>query len=115
MDYRQKFYIARELQSEADLQKDRELLAKHRPNHPLLFRSSNLSSGGKISFDIVFELLDIVSADQILENRQIREVAVIPSLISTVQEVKKKGFQKMKSFLESSGKTLQTVKFKKPN
>ena len=91
MEYRKKFYAARELQSESHLQKDKELLAKHKPNHPLLFRSSTLSTGAQLSFDIIFELLEVVGVDQIIENRQKKDTTIIPDIPTIIEEVKKKG------------------------
>lgn len=115
MEYRKKFYAARELQSEAHLQKDKELLAKHKPNHPLLFRTSTLSTGAQLSFDIIFELLEIVGIDQIIDNRQKKDTTIIPDIPTIIEEVKKKGWQKMKSFLILIGQTLRTLISKRQN
>lgn len=111
MEYRLKHKYAQQLQSNESIEADRTLLKRFLPNSNLLNRSIIMRNGESLSFEIIFMLLDYVSPEDILANRQaISSIKVInnPSLSD-----KKKDLLKTKSFQRFSGIISQILSFKK--
>lgn len=113
MDYREKHKAAQQLQDNKYIGQDRELLSRYQPHSSLMSRSIKMSNGESLSFEIVFLLLDFVTPEAILANRQKQPASYHARVEQQFTPDKKKGLPSMKSFHELSGKILQTLSFKK--
>ena len=117
MEYREKHKAAQQLQNNNYIEHDRALLKKYNPNSSLHSRSIAMRNGESLSFEIVFQLLDFTSPEEILANRN-SFAATVTHQLSWVQQIipdKKKDLPSLKSFQKSIGKISQMLMFKKPN
>ena len=117
MEYREKHKAAQQLQNNNYIEHDRALLKKYNPHSSLHSRSIAMRNGESLSFEIVFQLLDFTSPEEILANRNSFAATVThqPSWVQQIIPDKKKDSPSLKSFQKSIGKISQMLMFKKPN
>lgn len=111
MEYRDKHKIAISLQNSAYLDKDMQLLARLQPASSLLARSTKGAGSESLSFEVVFQLLEVSTKEDIIKNRNSKP-AEISEVTSTsraaAREPKKKGSQNPKNSQKSDGRNSRT-------
>lgn len=111
MEYRDKHKIAISLQNSAYLDKDMQLLARLQPASSLLARSTKGAGSESLSFEVIFQLLELCTKEDIIHNRdgkptETSEVASTEA--AAAREPKKKGSQNPKNSRKSDGRNSRT-------
>lgn len=119
MEYREKHRAAQQLQNNNYIDRDRALLRRYQPHSSLMSRSVVMSNGESLSFEIIFVLLDYVTPEEIIANRQVSQhqgEALYHAKVETrFNPDKKKDYPNLRSFQKSIGKILQIPMFRKRN
>lgn len=119
MEYREKHRAAQQLQNNSYIDQDRALLRKFQPYSSLMSRSVVMRNGESLSFEIIFVLLDYVTPEEIITNRQASQQLGDASYHAKVEirlnPDKKKDYTNLRSFQKSIGKILQIPMFRKRN
>lgn len=111
MEYRDKHKIAISLQNSAYLDKDMQLLARLQPASSLLARSTKGAGSESLSFEVVFQLLEVSTKEDIIKNRNSKpaEISEVTSTsTAAAREPKKKGSQNPKNSQKSGGRNSRT-------
>ena len=87
LTFREKNALAKELANDSFVEKDKELLKKHFPQDKLLYRSVS-PSRPDLSFDIIYALLELESADAIRANRN--EINIVQKEVIEIPPVKER-------------------------
>lgn len=111
MEYRDKHKIAISLQNSAYLDKDMQLLARLQPASSLLARSTKGAGSESLSFEVVFQLLEVSTKEDIIKNRNSKpaEISEVTSTsTAAARKPKKKGSQNPKNSQKSDGRNSRT-------
>lgn len=116
MEYRDKHKIAISLQNSAYLDKDMQLLARLQPASSLLTRSTKGAGSESLSFEVIFQLLELCTKEDIIHNRDsklIETSEVASTEAAAARKPKKKGSQNPKNSRKSDGRNSRTQMSKK--